>query len=85
MNTTIEVVLTQTFDRKPLATVIKLPGLDAELTPSQMRALAAALSMAAEECELQPMDRKHFRQRKRTYDIVPGKQETRGESIVSDD
>lgn len=71
MNTTFEVVLTQTFDRKPLATVSNFPGLDAELTPSQMRALAAALSLAAEECELQPMEHKHFRQKKRMY-IVAG-------------
>ncbi len=71
MDRKLEVVLTQTSDYKPLAMVSNLPGLDAELTPSQMRALASALSMAAEECELQPMDIKRFRRKKRMY-IVTG-------------
>ena len=69
MDTKLEVLLTQTFDRKPLATVSNLPGLNADLTPAQIRALAAALCLAAEECELQPMSFKHFRQKKRLYDI----------------
>jgi len=73
MDTKLEVILTQIFDRKPLVTVNNLPGLNADLTPSQIRALAAALCMAAEECELQPMGRKHFRQMKRMYDIMTNK------------
>ena len=69
METKLEVVLTQTFDGKPLVAVDNLPGLNADLTPPQMRALAAALCMAAEECEMQPMGRKHFRRKKRMYEI----------------
>lgn len=70
MDSNLEVVLTQTSDQKPLATVSNLPGFDADLTPPQMRALAAALWRAAAECELQPMDRKHFIRKKRRYVIT---------------
>jgi hypothetical protein len=73
MDTKLEVTLTQTFDRKPLVTVSNLPGLNADLTPEQIRALVAALCMAAQECELQPMDHRHFRQKKRQYDIMINK------------
>lgn len=70
MNRKLEVILTQTADRKPLVALSDLPGLYAELTPSQVRSFAEALYMAAEECELQPMDHKRFRQKKRMYDII---------------
>lgn len=70
MNAKLEVILTQTFDHKPLATVNNLPGLYAELTPEQMRALAAALCEAARDCEAQPMHHKQFRQKKRVYEIL---------------
>lgn len=73
MDKKLEVVLTQTFDHKPLVTVSNLPGPDADLTPSQLRALAVALCMAAEECELQPIGNKQVRQKKRIYDILVGK------------
>lgn len=73
MNAKLEMILTQTFDQKPLATISNLPGSDADLTPAQMRALAAALSMAAEECESQPMDHNHFGRKKRVYDIMSNK------------
>jgi len=48
---TLEVILTQTHDLKPLAVIKNLPGLDAEMTPSQMRRLAFALQSAANDCE----------------------------------
>lgn len=37
--------------QQPLAVVADFPGLDAELTPAQLRALSAALAVAAHECE----------------------------------
>lgn len=36
----------------PLAIVYNLPGEGAELTPAQLRQLAAALQAAADECEI---------------------------------
>lgn len=40
-----------THHPKPLAVVTNLPGFDAELTPDQLRLLAAALVRAADDCE----------------------------------
>lgn len=69
MNTHLNVLLTQTRDHKPLVTVCNLPGLDADMTPQQLRAVAAALCSAADESEAQPMNTKHFMRRKREYFI----------------
>lgn len=55
MDKHLDVLLTQTHDRKPLAQVRNLPGCDADMTPQQLRALAAVLCTAADECEAQPM------------------------------
>ena len=51
MDKKLQVILTQTHDGKPLATVRNFPGLDADMTPEQMRAMAAELETAATECE----------------------------------
>lgn len=67
MDKTLDVLLTQTRDCKPLATVRNLPGCDADMTPQQLCALAAVLCTAADECETQPMAPKRFSQRKREY------------------
>jgi hypothetical protein len=67
MDKELTVVLTQTYDRKPLAMVRNLPGLDADMTPSQMRELADLLRMAADECESRPMGKKTFMRVTRTY------------------
>lgn len=63
--------MTQTFDCKPLAQVHNLPGGDADMTPTQMRALAAALLAAADECEARPMEQRYFSRMKRSYDLTP--------------
>lgn len=47
----LQVKHTLTFDGDPLAVVENLPGMFAELRPPQLRALAAALLAAAEDCE----------------------------------
>ena len=70
MNKHLDVLLTQTHDRKPLALVRNLPGCDADMTPQQLRALASVLCTAADECETQPMNPKHFSQRKREYALA---------------
>ena len=70
MENHLNVLLTQSRDRKPMASVRNLPGCDADLTPQQLRALAAALRTAADECEAQPMNPKHFSQRKREYSLT---------------
>ena len=67
MDKQLNVLLTQTRDHKPLASVRNLPGCDADITPRQLRALAAVLCTAADECEAQPMSPKRFIQRKREY------------------
>jgi len=67
MEQVLDVVITQTFDGRPLATVRNFPGGDADLTPAEMRRLAAALAAAAEECERQPMDRRNFRRLARSF------------------
>ena len=63
----LDILLTQTRDNKPLATVRNLPGGDADMTPQQLRALASVLCAAADDCEAQPMSAKRFRQSKRAY------------------
>ncbi|MFA6901448.1 MAG: hypothetical protein WC236_00025 [Gallionellaceae bacterium] len=70
MENNLNVLLTQTRDRKPLASVCNMPGCDADMTPQQLRALAAALRTAADECEAQPMSPKQFMQRKRAYSLA---------------
>jgi hypothetical protein len=67
MNNRLDVLLTQTRDRKPMASVRNLPGDDADMTPQQLRALAVALNSIADECEAQPMTPRHFNKRKREY------------------
>ena len=67
MDNRLDVLLTQTHDGKPLAMVRNLPGRDADLTPQQLRALAAVLCSAADDCEAQPMAIKRFSRRKREY------------------
>jgi len=61
MDKHLDVEMTQTADRQPLAVVQNFPGLYAEMTPAQLRKLAARLCEAADECEDQPMDEKHFK------------------------
>lgn len=71
MQKKLDVIHTQTYDRRPLATLRNLPGNDADMTPAQMRALAAALEAAASECEGRPMDRKHFLRTMKRYPLTP--------------
>lgn len=66
----LEVLHTQTYDRRPLATLRNLPGNDADMTPAQMRALAAALEAAAAECERRPMGKKHFSRTVKRYPMT---------------
>lgn len=51
MDKELQVTLGQTYQRKPLAVVRNFPGLDAELTPAELRGLAGALVAVAEDCE----------------------------------
>lgn len=67
MDKQLNVLLTQTRNHKPLAVVRNMPGADADMTPQQLRALAAVLCVAADECEAQPMPLKRFSQCKREY------------------
>jgi hypothetical protein len=60
MDKTLTVTLTRSYKNEPLATVHNLPGPGADLYPVQMRALAAALINAANECEARPMGKRSF-------------------------
>jgi hypothetical protein len=70
MNREINASLTRTFDGKPLAVVDGLPGGSAELTPAQLRLLAATLLRIADDAEARPMG-KHFMRKARNYDLDP--------------
>ena len=61
--------LCQTHQRQPLAVVDGLPGGGAELTPRQLRALAAALVQIASDAETQPMTAKHYMRKSREYKL----------------
>lgn len=47
----LDVKHTVTYKSEPLVCFSNLPGYDAELTPAQIRQLAAAMLLAAAECE----------------------------------
>jgi hypothetical protein len=51
MDNTLTITHTRTADGKPLAVVKNFRGLDAELRPAQLRGMAQALLLAADECE----------------------------------
>ncbi len=58
----LKVTFTRSYKGEPLAVVHNMPGLDAEMFPAHMRAVAAALQQAAAECESRPMGKRSFRQ-----------------------
>ena len=67
--TELKVTLTQTADGRPLATVKNFPGLDADMTPEQLRQMAGALLAAADECTARPIGRKHLSRVERSYQL----------------
>ena len=67
MNTSIRATLTRTHRGTPLAVLDDMPGEGAELTPAQLRALAAALTKIAADSEARPMTAKHFMPARREY------------------
>lgn len=69
MDKELQVIHTQTYDGKPLAVIRNFPGLDAEMTPAQMRAMAAALEAVAADCEKRPMARREFRRSEQRYPL----------------
>ncbi len=71
MNNELHVIHTRTHDFRPLVTVRNFPGLDAEMTPEQLRLLAAALLTAAKECEARPTKGRHFTQSECRYSMEP--------------
>lgn len=55
---------------RPLAVVANLPGVLAELSPAQLRALAAALTTAAAECEALQQETRAFGPARREYRVA---------------
>lgn len=70
---TLTVMLTRTRDASPLATVDGLPGSGADLTPAQLRALAAALLRVAADAEARPLmwRGKPLPSERRQYAVAP--------------
>lgn len=75
MDINLTVVLCQTHDRKPPATVAGLLGGSADLRPSPLRALVNALLQIADDAEAQPMGPRTFRRRQRAYTVSRGTHE----------
>ena len=46
MDRELRVMLTRTTDHRPVVTINNLPGPDTDMTPEQLRVLAAALTTA---------------------------------------
>jgi len=67
VNAALNVTLTRTRDLLPLATVDGLPGGSADLTPAQLRALAAALLRIADDAEARPVKAKTLVTLRREY------------------
>jgi hypothetical protein len=65
----VKIVMTQTRDRKPVAYIDDIVG-PPEMTPAQLRVLAKVFQTIADECEAQPMDLKHFRQKRKSFDVI---------------
>lgn len=63
---------TVTYKGEPLVCFGNLPGFDAELTPTQIRALAASMLEAADECEKLVERTKLYGPACREYDLVSG-------------
>jgi len=63
MTQQLTAILCQTRTRWPLVS-LDLPGVGADLTPDQLRALAAVLLRIAADAEAQPMDRRYVCKRK---------------------
>lgn len=69
MDKELQVIHTQTHNGLPLATIRNFPGCDADMTPAEMREMAAALEAAAAECEQRPMGRREFKRVERRYPL----------------
>jgi hypothetical protein len=69
MDTALTANLTRTHLGAPLATVEGLPGGCADLTPAQLRALAAALEKIATDCEARPASGRHWTPERRSYPV----------------
>jgi hypothetical protein len=71
MTAALKVIHTATRHGQPLAQIDGLPGGCAEMTPQQMRDLAAALTLAADDCHQLPI-RKGQRRVVREYPLHAG-------------
>jgi len=67
MDKHLAVTLSRTFDGAPLPVVDNLPVGGAELRPAQLRALAAALQLIADDCEARPVKGRYWTPARRDY------------------
>ena len=63
MDKMLEITISPARDRRAnaIATVQNFPGLHVDMTAAQLRGMAAALVIAARECETLPSRGKHFK------------------------
>lgn len=71
MQQDLRVIFAKTFDNKPLLTLCNLPGQDADMTPAYARALAAAISTAADDCERAKVEPNRLTNIQRSYSLTP--------------
>jgi hypothetical protein len=70
MTAALHAKLTRTYTGAPLAIVDGLPGgVGAELTPRQLRDLAAALVQIAADLEARPAARRHSMSERKDYPL----------------
>lgn len=70
MDTGLKVLLAKALTGSPIVTWRNPPGSDADFTPAQLRALAAALRKATADSETQPLDAQHYRPTERNYPLT---------------
>ena len=66
---TLAVKHTATFKGEPLVCFSNLPGDGAELTPAQIRKLAAALLTIADDCDAHARSVRRYADRRREYPV----------------
>ena len=66
---TLAVKHTQTFKGEPLVCFANFPGPDPDLRPQQIRALAAALLVIADDCEAHARSIRRYGDRRSEYAV----------------
>jgi hypothetical protein len=71
MRNALTATLDRTAKQTPLVTLCGLPGEYADLTPAQLRTLAATLQRIAADAEAHPMTGRHYMPKRVSYPLNP--------------